>query len=135
MSISPVYRVNDSVHLHIARIPSLFAHISDSAEVYPRTALRFLHHIAREISRPIERDDKVHVTYVPTQVITEFIRGRVTWGDTPIDGIRYQSSVHLGHYSYVLFVNQSDVESTGRQKYGMGPWLRLVEVIHRMFHE
>ena len=115
-------------------IPSLFARIPDSAEVYPRTALKFLHHVAGEMSRPIERDDRVHVSYVPTQVVTEFIRDRVTWGDIPIDGIRYRSSVHSGHYSYVLFANQGDVESTSERKYGKDPWLRLIGVIQRLFH-
>ena len=118
----------------IPPIPSLFARIPDSAEVYPRTALRFLHHVAREMSSPIERDDRVHVSYVPTQVVTEFIRDRVTWGDTPIEGIRYRSSVHPGHYSYVLFAEQGDVESTSQIRYRMNPWLRLVGVIHRPFH-
>ena len=36
-------------------VPGLFAEIPDGAEVSPRRALRFLHHIASEVSRPIER--------------------------------------------------------------------------------
>ena len=119
----------------IPPIPSLFESISDSAEVVPRRALTFLHHIAKEMSRPIERDDRVHVNYVPTQVVTEFIRDQLTWGDTRIEGIRYQSSVHPGHVSYVLFANEAHVESTTDKPVGYNPWLRLVEVNHTVVDE
>ena len=116
----------------ISPIPSLFEGISDSAEVIPRRALTFLHHIAEEMSRPIDRDDRIHINYVPTQVVTEFIRDQLTWGDAPIDGIRYQSSVYPGHVSYVLFANEGDVESTPDRPIGNNPWLKLVEVNHRV---
>ena len=119
----------------ISPIPILFESISDSAEVIPRRALTFLHHIAKEMSRPIERDDRVHVNYVPTQVVTEFIRDQLTWGDTRIEGVRYQSSVHPGHVSYVLFANEANVESTSDKPIGYDPWLRLVEVNHKVVDE
>ena len=119
----------------IPPLPSLFEGVSDSAEVDPRTALTFLHHIAQEMSRPVDRDDRVHIHYVPTQVVTEFIRDQLTWGDTSIDGIRYQSSVHPGHVSYVLFADQGNVESTPNRPIGIDPWLRLIEVNHREVDE
>ena len=55
-------------------IPSLFEEISDTLPYDPHKALRFLHRLADDISRPIERDDRVHIEYVPTQVVTEFLR-------------------------------------------------------------
>ena len=119
----------------IPPIPSLFEGISDSAEVDPRRALTFLRHVAEEVSRPIERDDRVHVNYVPTQVVTEFIRDQLTWGDTRIEGVRYQSSVHPGHVSYVLFANEASVESTTDEPIGYDPWLRLIEVNHTVVDE
>ena len=112
----------------IPPIPSLFEGISDSAEIIPRRALTFLHHIAEEMSRPIDRDDRIHINYVPTQVVTEFIRDQLTWDDTPIDGIRYPSSVNPSHVSYVLFATEGNVESTPDRPIGSDPWLRLVEV-------
>lgn len=111
-------------------VPSLFQSIPDSAEVIPRRALTFLHHVAEEMSRPIKRDDRVHVNYIPTQVVTEFIRDQVTWGDTQIEGIKYDSSVHPGHVSYVLFAADTHVEATTDKPIGYDPWLRLVEVNH-----
>ena len=116
----------------IPPVPSLFGRISDSEEVNPRRALTFLNHIAKEMSGPIERDDRVHISYVPTQVVTEFIRDQLTWDGTSVDGIRYESSVHPGHVSYVLFANEGNVESTRDKSIGYEPWLKLVEVTHRV---
>ena len=80
----------------IPPVPSLFETTPENVVVPRRRILRFLHHVAREISRPIERDDKVHVEYVPTQVVTEFIRDQVAWENSRVDGIKYCSSVDSG---------------------------------------
>ena len=112
-------------------IPSLFEPASDSVEVPPRRALKFLHHVASEVSRSIERGDRVHVDYVPTQVVTEFIRDQLTWGNSRVDGIKYSSSVHQGHVSYVLFANQGNVISTPESRWSEDQWLRLTQVQHR----
>ena len=114
-------------------VPGLFAEVPDGAEVPPRRALRFLHHIADEVSRPIERGDRVHVEYVPTQVVTEFICTQATSDGSRIDGIKYGSSVHLGHASYVLFADQSNVDGTSVPEWLSDPWLRLVDVQHEWF--
>ena len=98
---------------NIPEVPSLFEPVHDFQEVYPRRELSFLHHISREISRCVKRDDRVHIEYVPTQVVTEFIRAKVMLGESRIDGIRYNSSVNKRHVSYVLFADQSNVDGCG----------------------
>ena len=110
---------------HIPEVPSLFEAVPDYQEVDPRRALRFLHHISREISRCVQKDDHVHIEYVPTQVVTEFIRAKVIWGRARVDGIRYNSSANEGHASYVLFADQSNVEGTEVLDSGEDRWLRL----------
>ena len=115
----------------IPAIPSLFDPVPDSTEVPPRKALMFLHHVAREVSRPIERDDRVHVDYVPTQVVTEFVRDQLTRGNSRVDGIKYFSSVHQGHVSYVLFADQSNVLSTPESRWSEDHWLKLSETKHK----
>ena len=116
----------------IPPIPSLFDCVPDSTEIQPRRILKFLHHIAREVSRPIERDDnREHIEYVPTQIITEFVRGQVALGNSRIDGIKYSSSVHPGHVSLVLFANQSNIEATPASEWSEDVWLKLVGTIHR----
>ncbi len=62
------------------------------AGVYPEawvlTAMMTAPFSTGEMSRRIERDDRVHIEYVPTQVVTEFIRAKVIWGESKVDGIR-----------------------------------------------
>ena len=118
---------------NIPDVPALFEPVRDFQEVDPRRALRFLRHIAREISRGVKNDDRVHIKYVPTQVVTEFVRARVTWQGARVDGIRYTSSVNEGHASYVLFADQTSLEGTEVSGLAEDRWLRLVGVDRRWF--
>ena len=120
----------------IPSVPSLFDSIPDSSEVPPRSILKFLHHIARQVSRPIERGDRVHVDYVPTQVVTEFVRAQLTWENSRVDGIKYPSSVHPGHVSYVLFADQRNIVlSTPASRFSDDRWLKLTKTNHRLVNE
>jgi len=112
-------------------LPSIFGSVPDSAEVDPRRAARFLEHIAGEISLPIERNDRVHIEYVPTQVVTEFVRTRhLEGGVAPIDGILYSSAVHRGCYSCVLFATQQNIygAATAGETRDGDIWLKLTNV-------
>ena len=110
--------------------PSIFYEVPNSMEYDPRQNLIFLNEIADEISRPIARDDRVHVEYVPTQVVTEFIRTAATSNGKRIDGIAYRSSRHTGKSSMVLFADQANLvlpESLqdSAYKYNRDHWIRL----------
>jgi hypothetical protein len=123
----------EAIILDLAELPetpSIFYEVPDSMEYDPRQNLMFLHHIAREISRPIARDDRVHVEYVPTQVVTEFIRTAATSNGKRIDGIAYRSSRHTGKSSIVLFADRANLvlpESLqdSAYKYNRDHWIRL----------
>jgi Zn ribbon nucleic-acid-binding protein len=109
-------------------IPSLFCEVPDSMEYNPRTVLQFLHHVSRAISRPVPRDSREHIEYVPSQVVTEFVRSTDT-GAGRIDGIHYASAVHPGAASYVLFADQDNVavpDDTRPAYRGDDRWLHLV---------
>lgn len=93
---------------NLPAIPSLFHEIPDSMEYNPRTVLQFLDHVSWEISQPVARDGREHIEYVPSQVVTEFVRSTNTDAGK-IDGIRYPSAVHPGAASYVLFADQDNV--------------------------
>jgi hypothetical protein len=93
----------------LPRIPSLFEPIWDTMEYDPRRLLIFLHTLGREFSKPIIRDDRVHIEYVPTQVVTEYLRGMKTGEGTSIDGIRYGSARHDGGASLVLFCDPNNL--------------------------
>ena len=119
----------DLTRLH--EVPSVFAELPDSLEYDPRPQLNFLHSISREISRPIARDDRVHVEYVPTQVVTEYVRTVVRIDRRKIDGIRYSSSRRHAATALVLFADQSNLvlEKAERPDYYNTDerWLRLVK--------
>ena len=115
----------------IPPVPSLFDSVPEGTEIQPRRMLKFLHHVAREVSRPIERGDREHIEYVPTQIFTEFVMGQVAPGKSHVDGIKYSSSVHTGHASFVLFANQNNIEATSASEWSDDVWLKLAGTKHR----
>ena len=110
--------------------PSLFQTYSDNLDFRPRQVLGFLNHVANEISRPIDKDEKVHFNYTPTQVVTEFVRGKLVLNDSPIDGIKFSSAVHPKHASYVIFASQENLlpEPDGARSWHTDRWLKLTSV-------
>ncbi len=70
--------------------------------------LAFLNSFTREIGKPIERDDRVHVDYIPSQVVTEFIRDSRIDG-RQVDGIRYSSNSDDFGINVVLFATQENI--------------------------
>jgi hypothetical protein len=81
-------------------IPSVFEE-DGHHRIHP---LRFLHAFARDIAKPIARDGREHIEYVPTQIVTEYFR-RVFRDaeDRAIEGIIYRSSRDGGERAFVLF--------------------------------
>jgi hypothetical protein len=115
----------------LPRAPSVFAELPDTLEYDPRLQLNFLRSISRDISRPIARDNRVHVEYVPTQVVTEYVRTVVRMKGQKIDGIRYHSSRKHAGTALVLFANQDHLifDQPERPSFYRvdGRWLRLVK--------
>ena len=109
-------------------IPGIFS----GAERRTRLGLVFMHAFAREIARPVDRTDRIHIEYIPSQVITEFIRD-VKINDTAVDGIRYPSTFDADGRNLVLFATQDDLmEPDGtpvskRDYPPPAPWIRLVD--------
>lgn len=70
--------------------------------------IAFLRSFAKEVSKPITRDDNIHIEYLPTQAFTEYVRYRFKENGHSIDGILYNSSINPGGKNVVLFCNQKD---------------------------
>lgn len=108
---------------NIPPIPSLFDCGFDS-----RNVLQFLHSLRKEISRPICQDDLVHIEYVPTQIVTEYLKSLPPIDRRAIEGIKYPSSVFPGHWSAVLFATQQnvvDIPSGNRFEVSSERWIQL----------
>jgi hypothetical protein len=93
----------------LPQAPTPFTELPDSLEYDPRPRLTFLNAVNHDISKPIARDDRVHVEYVPTQVVTEYVRTVVRLKGQCVDGIRYDSSRKRGSTALVLFANRDNL--------------------------
>lgn len=71
--------------------------------------MEFLHDFSKEVSRPIDQDDRIHIEYLPTQAFTEYIRYRFKdHNGTSLDGIMFNSSKPNAGKNVVLFCNQPE---------------------------
>lgn len=112
----------------LPRKPGLF----DEHRAHLRSAWPFISGFADDICRPVSRDDRHHVEYVPTQVAAEYFRYRARHRDEPIKGIVYASTRNPGGTNVVLFATPDDIA------YGPGPvqpqhWLRPVGRLETRF--
>ena len=85
----------------IPEVPSFF----DLAGAPQRDAIIFLREFANDVSKPIDRDAKVgrfHVEYVPTQVVTEYLRVSPSLRKLNVEGLRFTSSRTQSGVSLVL---------------------------------
>jgi hypothetical protein len=96
--------------LDLPAIPSIFD--EDETNIY-RAAIGFLHEFNQDFTRPITKDGREHVGYVPSQVVTEFVRYRLA-GTTgkPLHGILYRSARRETGVGCVLFYAYEDLNET-----------------------
>jgi RES domain-containing protein len=110
--------------LDLRSVPSVPGIFSDTYR-NERLELIFLHDFARDVMTPVERDERVHVDYLPSQVVTEFFRD-FDFDNGRLDGIAYGSTVHPTGWNVALFANQVDL---GLEVPEWGPppipWLRF----------
>ncbi len=95
-------------------------------------SLQFINGFSKEISKPIKRDNIVHIEYIPTQVVTEFIK-TTKFRNKNIHGIKFKSA-NGGGNNLVFFAGQNDLVNglETKSKYKLvnrqqKPWIRLVE--------
>jgi hypothetical protein len=73
--------------------------------------LLFLHEFARDLSEPVVLDGREHIEYVPTQVVTEYMR----WlPDVAIDGLLFTSAQNSGT-SCVIFCGPEGCADPGKE--------------------
>ncbi|MFU5327362.1 HEPN-associated N-terminal domain-containing protein [Pseudomonas aeruginosa] len=105
-------------------VPSLFD--PDKQEL--RSYYKFMCDFISDFSKPIERGERAHADYVPTQVVTEFFRHiyRSREGAS-IDGVIYPSS-KTGERAIVIFADSAACVDAGEEKQ-RGALLKLNNVI------
>jgi hypothetical protein len=96
---------SDLLMLDLTDIPSTESFFVDW-EQSKRMAVSFLDSFANDLSRPIKKDGREHIDYVPSQVFTEYIRHELQpLGGGNVMGIKYRSSKN-GKVCCVIFVEQ-----------------------------
>jgi hypothetical protein len=96
------------------KIPTIF----DQDQSF-RFEKRFLYDFIKDFTKPIERADRAHIDYVPTQIVTEYFR-HILSKDTSlkIDGVIYPSSKNQNHKAIVIFAdNDQCVEKGTKSRY------------------
>lgn len=119
--------------LDLADLPSMPGFFS-SASRSQRLYLSFLHAFTQEIVKPVPRDERTHIDYLPTQVFTEYLRD-ARFGGKKIDGIRYPSATGEAGANVVLFATQEDFVGVNEEDASFifrrsKPWLELTGVSH-----
>lgn len=93
--------------------PSLF----DKKRRNLRGSIRFLNAFASDISKPIAKDGKEHIEYIPTQIITEYLRYTFKYKKLSIDGIYYKSSKQDNGNCCALFIeNEGCIDNEEEEK-------------------
>ncbi|SIS43547.1 HEPN-associated N-terminal domain-containing protein [Salimicrobium flavidum] len=88
----------------LPKVPSIF----NEDEREKRHVIHFFYNFLDDFTKPISKDGKEHVDYVPTQIVTEYFRHIFkTEKCESLDGIRFKSS-RDGKQSYVLFFENKD---------------------------
>jgi hypothetical protein len=103
-----------------------------------RRDAQFFRDLVEDFTRPIERDDRIHIEYVPTQVFTEYCR--LAWhgefeSSSPLEGIIYPSARRPGQLAIVLFDDRSSIKGAEEDSViksdPKAAWIELVDVGYR----
>jgi HEPN/RES N-terminal domain 1/RES domain len=97
--------------LDLTRLPRVLRFFERQPEISieNRDVVKFLNSFATDLARKIERDDREHFEYVPTQVVTEWFRHEFKRKGGQLDGICYPSAQLRGGRSFVLFADQDSI--------------------------
>ena len=117
----------------LPEVPGFFASTPDSQR-WSRHDAQFFSELVDDLTRPIARDDRVHIEYIPTQVVTEYCRMAFhhEHGTPPLDGIVYPSARNSGRPAVVLFADRAAIVGIESDRTGSPgvPWLELIGVEH-----
>jgi hypothetical protein len=108
----------------VPEIPSLF----DEQRRGMRASLRFLHGFVRDLTRPVSRNGAEHIDYVPTQIVTEYLRYLFRFDENEsVDGLVFTSSRDSSGECFVLFAEREHcIEADADPPRGIA--LRLTDV-------
>lgn len=106
--------------------------IFDRAKHGIRPAHIFLNAFVDDLTKPVKKDGREHVEYVPSQVVTEYFRHIFRDDDeVPIHGILYPSAVNDGGKSCVLFFGPVADKTFFDYESAIDQWMDLKQPVGR----
>jgi hypothetical protein len=137
LAVGTFKTARDATVLDLTRLPNrlgFFEQQSDSDD-RDRHAIEFLHRFVKSLAMKVERGEREHIDYVPTQVVTEWFRTTFRHRGKAIDGIRYMSAQRFRGKSLVLFADRYDIVLSPRQLKNLAKALSVEEWELRISHE
>ncbi|MYM30672.1 RES domain-containing protein [Duganella sp. CY15W] len=104
--------------LDLRRLPPVPTVFSDEPRALAHT-IRFLHNFSDDIMKPVARNNSVHIEYLPSQVVTEFMRD-YKFSEGPLDGVAYGSTVHPRGWNIAFFLGPVELGLT-KPEWGTAP--------------
>jgi len=96
--------------VNLPDVPSLF----DENNNIHRSPIIFLRRFREDCTKKVSEDDKEHIEYIPTQVVTEYFKHLcVLENGNRVEGIIYPSSYISGGRNVVLFINSTNCTQNG----------------------
>jgi hypothetical protein len=114
---------SDETVIDFAQLPPALGVFAPGTSREERAGVNFARAFAREVSKPIKKDGREHIEYVPTQVVTEFLRFRFRDEGRPVHGIRYLSAKRAKGVNVAMFAGYDDLISTS--DFPFEPTLRI----------
>ncbi len=109
-------------------MPSIFD-IENQHAIHP---LKFFSKFSEDIAKDADHDNSKNLEYIPTQIITEFLRHEYKPKEGfPIDGMIYKSSKNKEHRSCVIFCENAQVCDINNTEPGKNYMLKLIEHINK----
>ena len=105
------FELPDGLHvIDLTELPEYPSVFGSDEENLKRPTVHFIHAFVQDFVRAVEKDGREHVEYVPSQVVTEYIRYRLgEKARVDIKGILYASSRADGGTGCALFVAHDDI--------------------------
>ena len=124
-----VFELPDNLHIiDLTELPEFPSVFGSDEENLDRPTVHFIHAFVRDFVRAVEKNGREHVEYVPSQVVTEYIRYRLPEkAGVQIRGILYPSSRTDGGTGLVLFVAHEEI---ARPWSAPAPFRLLPELTH-----
>jgi hypothetical protein len=85
--------------------------------------ITMLKEIVTSMAEPIEKDGKVHLEYLPTQVFSEYVKFLLRYNNNQIDGIKYKSAQSQGD-CYVFFCDRDNFLNVN--DFSSDVWFKLI---------